>query len=139
MFWRILDKDECAIEDLNDCDSNALCTNTVGSYVCRCLRGYEGDGKSCTGICLLLCFWVLLQSSLFLRSLNQPFHCLYGLISVAPTACSPTCDPNAFCQEDGGLPQCVCSFGYQGDGYNCSGLYEKDLLVFLITKGFLLS
>ena len=33
----------------NDCHSSALCTNTEGSYVCRCLRGYAGDGKACTG------------------------------------------------------------------------------------------
>ena len=40
--------DEC--EDENECDPNALCTNTEGSYICRCIRGYEGDGKSCKGI-----------------------------------------------------------------------------------------
>lgn len=26
-----------------------MCTNTEGSYVCRCKRGYAGDGKNCTG------------------------------------------------------------------------------------------
>lgn len=44
----ILDIDEC--EDENNCDLNALCTNTDGSYICRCLRGYEGDGRYCIGI-----------------------------------------------------------------------------------------
>ena len=34
---------------MNDCDSNALCTNIEGSYVCRCLRGYRGDGRVCIG------------------------------------------------------------------------------------------
>ena len=28
---------------------NALCTNTEGSYVCCCYRGFEGDGQNCTG------------------------------------------------------------------------------------------
>ena len=42
-----LDLDECTTS--NDCDRNALCTNTEGSYLCRCIRGYEGDGRTCTG------------------------------------------------------------------------------------------
>ena len=32
------------------CDSNALCTNTEGSYVCACNLGYTGDGETCTGM-----------------------------------------------------------------------------------------
>ena len=47
------DVDECASLERNNCHSNALCTNTEGSYVCRCLRGYNGDGQNCTGKCLV--------------------------------------------------------------------------------------
>lgn len=47
---RVVDRDECDNDDFSDCDPNALCTNTDGSYVCRCLKGYMGDGKNCTGI-----------------------------------------------------------------------------------------
>lgn len=43
------DVDECANFATNECDPNALCTNTEGSYICRCLKGYEGDGFNCTG------------------------------------------------------------------------------------------
>ena len=46
-----LDNDECASSEANQCHLNSLCTNTEGSYVCRCLRGYVGDGLSCAGIC----------------------------------------------------------------------------------------
>lgn len=46
----LLDTDECASPEANNCDVNALCTNTDGSYICRCIRGYEGDGRNCTGI-----------------------------------------------------------------------------------------
>lgn len=45
----IPDIDECTSSEANECDSNALCTNTEGSYVCRCIRGYERDGKRCSG------------------------------------------------------------------------------------------
>ena len=43
------DFDECATPEANECDLNAMCTNTEGSYVCRCRRGYAGDGRNCTG------------------------------------------------------------------------------------------
>jgi len=45
----VADIDECGNPESNECDPNALCTNTEGSHVCRCLRGFEGDGRNCTG------------------------------------------------------------------------------------------
>ena len=45
----ITDINECASSEANDCDPNALCTNTEGSHVCRCRNGYQGDGKNCAG------------------------------------------------------------------------------------------
>lgn len=45
----IADIDECTSPERNSCHSNTLCTNTEGSYICRCLIGYSGDGKNCTG------------------------------------------------------------------------------------------
>lgn len=49
IFCLITDIDECATSENNDCDPNALCSNTEGSYVCRCLSGYQGDGRNCEG------------------------------------------------------------------------------------------
>ena len=43
------DIDECASADANKCDANAMCTNTEGSYVCRCVKGFQGDGYMCVG------------------------------------------------------------------------------------------
>lgn len=52
-FTHFPDIDECSRPELNPCDSNALCTNVEGSFVCRCLRGFKGDGLTCTGIYIL--------------------------------------------------------------------------------------
>ena len=42
------DVDECGL-GLHDCHPKAKCTNTHGSYVCQCKRGFVGDGKNtCT-------------------------------------------------------------------------------------------
>ena len=43
------DIDECA-EGLDDCDVSADCFNTLGSFLCSCMEGYEGDGRICRGL-----------------------------------------------------------------------------------------
>ena len=48
-FLLFPDIDECANPGRNECDTNAECSNTEGSYTCTCLPGYQGDGKSCPG------------------------------------------------------------------------------------------
>ena len=45
-----LDMDECADSNLNNCDTDATCTNADGSYQCACNIGYTGDGTTCQGI-----------------------------------------------------------------------------------------
>lgn len=42
------DQDECSAEDHN-CNLNADCVNTPGSYRCTCKEGFNGDGFSCIG------------------------------------------------------------------------------------------
>merc|ERR1719478_508085 len=36
--------------DTHDCDANASCTNTVGSWTCACNTGYSGTGTSCSDV-----------------------------------------------------------------------------------------
>ena len=43
----VSDIDECSSE--NECHVNATCTNTMGSYICTCKKGMEGDGRNCSG------------------------------------------------------------------------------------------
>ena len=65
-----LDINECASADSNDCDINAACNNTEGSYICQCLDGYQGDGKNCTG---KYGFWFLLLISENEQGLNNSY------------------------------------------------------------------
>lgn len=50
--YRRLDKfncvevDECKSGE-HSCHEHADCSNTAGSYHCRCQPGYEGDGYDC--------------------------------------------------------------------------------------------
>ncbi|CAH1782205.1 unnamed protein product, partial [Owenia fusiformis] len=41
------DNDECAQGSTNNCDSNAMCMNTEGSFSCNCNPGYTGNGTLC--------------------------------------------------------------------------------------------
>ena len=47
------DIDEC-IEETDNCDDNAACTNTDGSFTCLCEPGFSGDGVQCEGKIILI-------------------------------------------------------------------------------------
>lgn len=44
------DVDECTT-CVDDCDYNAECFNTFGSFTCECQNGWEGDGLFCSDVC----------------------------------------------------------------------------------------
>ena len=41
------DVDEC-LQGTHSCSAYAVCSNTNGSYNCRCKANYTGDGRNCT-------------------------------------------------------------------------------------------
>lgn len=45
----VLDVDECLAFSDNMCHVNSTCNDTVGSYECQCLEGFEGNGFNCSG------------------------------------------------------------------------------------------
>ena len=50
------DINECEQADQADCDDErrANCINTDGGYMCQCIEPqYTGDGKFCTGNCII--------------------------------------------------------------------------------------
>ena len=51
----ILDIDECK-EGSDNCHKYATCTNTIGSFTCKCNVGFEGDGVYCKGAFIKIIF-----------------------------------------------------------------------------------
>ena len=70
------DIDECAMKTSN-CDSDARCTNTEGSFNCSCNRGYDGDGTNCTGKKVYLPFNTYQYMSIIVRH-TWPVKMNYG-------------------------------------------------------------
>ena len=56
-YFTFVDIDECAVNAWNNCDKNAYCNNTAGSYNCTCNNGYTGNGTTCTGECVFYEFF----------------------------------------------------------------------------------
>ena len=44
--FALTDIDEC-VEDIDNCNDNARCINTPGSFRCVCEEGFTGDGVIC--------------------------------------------------------------------------------------------
>ena len=48
IIFPFIDIDECSLS-IDNCDLNANCTNTDGSFFCTCNGGYTGNGTTCAG------------------------------------------------------------------------------------------
>eukprot|EP00820_Chromera_velia_P023586 Cvel_8795.t1-p1 / transcript=Cvel_8795.t1 / gene=Cvel_8795 / organism=Chromera_velia_CCMP2878 / gene_product=Fibrillin-1, putative / transcript_product=Fibrillin-1, putative / location=Cvel_scaffold492:67487-84038(+) / protein_length=1954 / sequence_SO=supercontig / SO=protein_coding / is_pseudo=false len=82
--------DECAT-NVHDCDTNAACNNTVGSFECACNDGYSGTGIA--------------------PDCADENEC---------TLNTHDCDTNAGCTDSVGSFSCSCNAGYSGSGVSCS-------------------
>ena len=58
------DVNEC-ITGVNNCDANADCNNTEGSFECTCKPEYPRNGVNCTDDYILVEIWIVLMFRLF--------------------------------------------------------------------------
>lgn len=112
-FFFSEDVNECM--DTNDCDVNAQCNNTIGSYFCTCNMGYVGDGLNCTGN----------GTEIFCIALD--YVSLYHIIlSLDIDECQDQpCDSHATCNNTDGSFNCSCNHGFYGNGRSCCKLRYK--------------
>ena len=107
----VSDINECARRQ-DSCSDFAVCSNTMGSFECTCLLGYQGDGRDCAG-----------------RNTDlkcEAYVIMYVHIHSADIdECASdraNCDVNADCINTRGSFQCICRSGYQGSGQVCTGM-----------------
>ena len=114
IYHCVTDIDEC-VADAANCDTNAACTNTVGSFSCACNPGFTGDGVTCAGK-----IHMAYITSCYL------LHCCDTDINECADDLSNNCDINAACTNIPGSFSCACSPGYTGDGVTCNGKEDCD-------------
>lgn len=69
----LLDIDECQ-SGTHNCDVNAECTNSQGSFTCTCKEGYRANGDTCEGeiyFCLFFIYTRLVLKSYYYNTNNN--------------------------------------------------------------------
>ncbi len=108
------DIDECSSECLNDCDrETSVCINLVGSYECKCKKGY---------------YYHLTNETLSddmgdnEKLMRQNQKCIDVNECLLSEAHYHLCDTNAYCLNLNGTYLCKCQSGFYGNGTFCEGL-----------------
>uniref|UniRef100_A0A0G4I7K3 EGF-like domain-containing protein n=1 Tax=Chromera velia CCMP2878 TaxID=1169474 RepID=A0A0G4I7K3_9ALVE len=122
----VQDPDECA-QNVHDCDSNANCTNTDGSFACLCKSGYAGSGVQCD-------FNECTQnvddcdSNAACTNTDGSFTCACNSgfagtgVQCEADECAQNihdCDTDATYTKIDGSFTCACNSGFAGTGVQC--------------------
>ena len=128
---------ECA-ENSDNCDVNAVCTNTDGGFTCSCNSGYAGDGTTCTDVDECVANSDNCDDNAACTNTDGGFTCASdsgysgdGNSCTDDDECTDNtddCHTDATCTNTAGGFTCTCPSGYTGDGINsCSDTDECSL------------
>ena len=122
----------------NKCSSNfSVCLNTLGSFECTCVNGYEGDGFACKDIneCSLDSTKCPLNSVCVNKEGGYECQCLKGFnmnnitrtcedIDECTSNATNECQLNSYCKNTIGSYRCLCKEGFKGNGIYCEDINE---------------
>lgn len=132
---------ECT-RPVQPCDTQATCTNTIGSYQCSCNPGFYGNGQTCLGMSLYFQISMNCKSSYKYRRnvVNKLrdwiFHCTHCIYIAENDECTEKthdCHANASCTNTYGHFYCECYPGFFGSGRNCTGNKALHFIFILVT------
>ena len=87
--------------------------------MCECNIGYTGNGTFCTSKIIHMALKTFVNSFCAINSII-----LCSILDV--DECNSTifpCGDNANCTDTDGSFKCDCLIGFQGNGFNCTGMY----------------
>ena len=123
------DIDECS-RNTHNCNQNAECSNTPGSFTCACLAGYRGDGVKCEEIDE--CAENIHACDINAACDNTPgaYDCTcnsgwegngFNCVDIDECATGAhACHSFGTCTNTAGSYDCTCNDGFLGDGFLCT-------------------
>jgi len=127
------DVNEC-LQNLHDCDGNALCTNTAGSFTCACKSGFTGNGKACTDVDECASGAHNCDAHALCTNTAGSFACACksgftgnGITCADVDECANgahNCGAHALCTNTAGSFACACKDGFTGNGITFSDTDE---------------
>ena len=111
-----IDLDECETGN-NTCSVDASCDNLLGSYECKCLPGFTGDGHNCTGQTMVI-YCLIRDLTLCIPYMHARIytHIMYTLDNDECSMGEYSCHLNAECMNTWGNYTCECLDGFTDDG-----------------------
>jgi MYXO-CTERM domain-containing protein len=130
------DRNECLL-GTDDCDVNATCTNTPGSFLCTCNGPqWVGTGTVCVDYdeCGDPTYTSMCDTNATCNNLPGSFECVCnagfrgtGMSCTDIDECAEAtddCHPDATCTNTPGSFLCSCNSGFTGDGRSCADIDE---------------
>ena len=100
---------------MNNCHTDATCTNTEGGFTCECKSGFTGDGKdTCAPPSCDTGYFLDIKT---LKCIDFD-ECSSGLNN---------CHADATCTNTDGGFSCECDSGFIGDGKDCTATTTQSI------------